>query len=40
MCIRDRIYVDDDAATVTVVEINYYLGQVYSVDDGLSLIHI
>ena len=27
-----EIYVDDDAKTVTVVEINYYLGQVASVD--------
>ena len=33
-----EIYVDDDAATVTVVEINYYLGQVYSVDDGTTTI--
>ena len=29
-----EIYVDDYAATVTVVEINYYLGQVSKVNDG------
>ena len=33
-----EIYVDDDAATVTVVEINYYLGQVYSVNNGTTTI--
>ena len=33
-----EIYVDDDAATVTVVEINYYLGQVYSVENGTTTI--
>ena len=33
-----EVYVDDDASTVTVVEINYYLGQVYSVDDGTTTI--
>ena len=33
-----EIYVDDDTQDVTVVEINYYLGQVYSVDDGTTTI--
>ena len=33
-----EIYVDDDTQTVTVVEINYYLGQVYSVNNGTTTI--
>ena len=33
-----EIYVDDYAQTVTVVEINYYLGQVYSVNNGTTTI--
>ena len=33
-----EVYVDDYSATVTVVEINYYLGQVYSVKDGTTTI--
>ena len=33
-----EIYVDDDTQDVTVVEINYYLGQVYSVKDGTTTI--
>ena len=33
-----EVYVDDYAETVTVVEINYYLGQVYSVEDGTTTI--
>ena len=35
-----EIYVDDDAKTVTVVEINYYLGQVASVDEDKDTVSI
>ena len=35
-----EIYVDDDAKTVTVVEINYYLGQVASVDEDKDTVTI
>ena len=33
-----EIYVDDNTRNVTVVEINYYLGQVYNVKDGTTTI--